>query len=338
MFSFANDYSEGACNQILENLVKTNNIQTDTYGNDQFSMHAIELIKKEVGNNNIDVHFVPGGTPTNVLGICLLKSYEAVIAAETGHINTHETGAVEATGHKIIQVNGTDGKINANQIEETVLSFTDEHVVKPRMVFISDSTELGTIYTKQELTEISNMCKKHNLYLYLDGARLGSALVSKENDLSLKDICELTDIFYIGGTKNGALFGEALVISNDELKPNFRYLLKQHGSMLAKSRTVGVEFITFFENNLYYELAKNANDKAQQLKEFLLSKDIAMFADSSTNQIFPIIENSLLEKIKTKYMVTEWCKYDDNHTVIRLVCSWATKQENIDEFIKDFNN
>lgn len=338
MFSFANDYSEGACSQILENLVRSNNVQTDTYGYDEFSLHAAELIKKEVGNNNVDVHFVPGGTPTNVLGICLLRSYEGVIAAETGHINTHETGAVESTGHKIIQVKGTNGKINASQIEETVSNFTDEHVVIPRMVFISDSTELGTIYTKQELTDISNMCKKHNLYLYLDGARLGSALVSKDNDLTLQDICELTDVFYIGGTKNGALLGEALIISNDELKPNFRYLLKQHGSMLAKSRTVGVEFITFFENGLYYELAKNANDKAQQLKTFLQNKGIAMYVDSPTNQIFPIFENSLLEKIKTKYRVTEWCKYDDNHTVVRLVCSWATKQENVDEFIKDFNN
>lgn len=338
MYSFANDYSEGACKQVLDNLVRTNNVQTNSYGLDEFSNYATKLIKKEVQNNNIDVHYVPGGTPTNVLAICVLKPYEAVICAETGHINTHETGAVESTGHKIIQIKGHNGKINASQIEDTLLNFTDEHVVKPKMVFISDSTELGTIYTKAELTEISNVCKKHNLYLYLDGARIASALVSHDNDLTLKDICDLTDMFYIGGTKNGALLGEALVISNDELKPNFRYLLKQRGSMLAKSRTIGVEFITLFENGLYYELAKNANNMAQQLKCFLLGNNIRMYVDSPTNQIFPIIENSLLDKIKTKYIVTDWCKYDNEHSVVRFVCSWATKQADIDAFIYDFTN
>lgn len=336
MFLFTNDYSEGACDQVLENLRKTNYIQAPGYGLDDFCMHAQDLIRNLIGNNNADVHFIPGGTPANVLAICELKSYEAVICVETGHINTHETGAVEATGHKILQVQGTNGKIQPWQIEQVVLDHPDEHVTKPKMVFLANSTEVGTIYTKQELTDISNMCKKYGLYLYLDGARLGSALTSSQNDLTLKDIADLVDIFYIGGTKNGALLGEAMVIINDELKPNFRYLLKQHGSMLAKSRIIGIEFITLLENNLYFDLAKNANTMAQQLSAFFKENNIELYTDSPTNQVFPILENGLIEKLSTKYGFETWGKYDDNHTIVRFVCSWATKQENIDAFKEDF--
>jgi len=336
MFSFTNDYSEGACRPILENLIKTNYVQTDGYGLDLFCKHAEKMIKDIVFNENVDIHFIPGGTPANVLAISTLKSYEAVICVETGHINTHETGAVEATGHKILQVKGVKGKILPAQIEEVVLNHTDEHVVIPKMVFISNSTELGTIYTKQELAAISEMCKKYNLYLYMDGARLGSALTSKSNDLTLKDICELVDMFYIGGTKNGALLGEAMVIKNNNLKANFRWLLKQHGSMLAKARIIGIEFITLLENNLYFELANNANTMAQQLNDLFVANNIQMYIDSPTNQIFPILDNELLAKIRTKYEVGDWCKFDDNHTVVRFVCSWATKQENIDAFKADF--
>ena len=338
MFSFNNDYSEGACRPILENIIKTNYVQTPGYGLDMFCEHASELIKKEIGNNNVDVHYIPGGTPANVLAITLLKSYEAVICVETGHINTHETGAVEATGHKILQVKGTNGKIKPEQIEEVVLNHPDEHVTKPKMVFIANSTELGTVYTKQELEELYAMCKKHGLYLYMDGARLGSALMSQGNDLSLQDIAKLVDIFYIGGTKNGALLGEAMVIINDDLKPEFRYLIKQHGSMLSKARLIGVEFITFFENGLYYQLADNANKMAQQLNDLFVKHNIQLFIDSKTNQIFPILDNDLLAKIRIKYIADDWSKYNDTHTVVRFVCSWATKQENIDEFIKDFES
>lgn len=336
MFSFTNDYSEGACPEVLQNLVKTNYIQTVGYGLDEFCMHAQSLIRNMIDKPDADVHFIPGGTPANVLAICELKSYEAVICVETGHINTHETGAVESTGHKILQVKGVDGKITPQQIEDVVLEHNDEHVTKPKMVFIANSTELGTIYSKQELTDISNMCKKYGLYLYVDGARLGSALTCKENDLTLKNIADLVDIFYIGGTKNGALLGEAMVIINDELKPNFRYLLKQHGSMLAKARIIGIEFITLLENNLYFSLAKNANEMTEGLRDIFKAHNIPMYVDSPTNQIFPILENKLLEKIRTKYEVGDWCKYGDNHTVVRFVCSWATKQENIDAFRQDF--
>lgn len=336
MYSFTNDYSEGACRQVLENLVKTNYTQTVGYGLDIFCKHAEEMIRDIVDNQNVDVHFIPGGTPANVLAISTLKSYEAVICVESGHINTHETGAVESTGHKILQTKGLNGKILPQEIEDIVLTHTDEHLTMPRMVYISNSTEFGTIYSKQELVEISNMCKKHNLYLYLDGARLGSALMSKENDLNLVDITKLVDMFYIGGTKNGALLGEAMVIVNDELKPNFRYLLKQHGSMLAKARTIGIEFITLFENNLYFELANNANIMAQQLNAFFKENGINMYVESPTNQIFPILNNDLIKKLRENYSFEDWCKYDENSSVVRFVCSWATKQENVDQFKKDF--
>ncbi len=336
MFSFTNDYSEGAHKRILENLIKTNYVQTPGYGLDPYCKKAAKMIKNLIENKDVDVHFIPGGTPSNVLAISLLKSYEAVICVDTGHINTHETGAVEATGHKIITTKGIKGKIIPEAIEDIVLNHTDEHMVKPKMVFISNSTELGTIYNKQELTDIYNICKKYNLYLYLDGARLGSALMAENNDLTLKDIAKLTDIFYIGGTKNGALYGEATVVRNDELKNEFRYLIKQHCSLMAKGRVMGIEFITLFEDNLYFELADNANKMAQQLSNLFKQNKIPLYVNSTTNQIFPILENKLLAKIRTNYQVGDWCKYDNNHTVVRFVCSWATTQENIDEFKKDF--
>lgn len=336
MYSFVNDYSEGACDQVMENLMKINYVQTVGYGLDIFCLEAEKIIRNKVNNQNVDVHFIPGGTPANVLAICLLKSYEAVICADNGHINTHETGAVEATGHKILTVPGTNGKILPKQIEDIILEHNDEHLTKPKMVYISDSTEYGTIYNKQELTDIANICRKYGLYLYLDGARIGSALMAKGNDLTLEDICALCDIFYIGGTKNGALLGEAMVIRNDELKPEFRYLLKQHGSMLAKSRTIGVEFITLLENNLFFKLADNANNMAQQLNDLFKQNNIQMYIESPTNQIFPILDNKLLAKLREKYLIGDWCKYDEQHTVVRFVCSWATKQNNIDRFKQDF--
>lgn len=332
MYSFENDYSEGACSQVLKALVETNYEQVTGYGLDKYCIKASELIKKELKNNDVDIHFIPGGTPCNTLAISLLKPYEAVIACETGHINIHETGSIEAVGHKILAVPTKYGKIKPEQIEEIVLKHPDEHMVKPKMVFISNPTELGTIYSKQELTDISEMCKKHNLYLYLDGARLGSALVAETNDLSLSDICELADIFYIGGTKNGALYGEALVIKNEELKPNFRYLMKQKLSMMAKSRVMGVEFIALFTDGLYYKLAKQANFCAQALKLVLKHYGIEMYVESFTNQLFVIMEDKLLRKIKQDYIVSDWAKYDDTHTIVRFVCSWNCKKNNIKEF------
>lgn len=335
MFSFENDYSEGACPLALKALVNTNNEQLVGYGMDKYSLKAQQLIKEAVKNDNVDVHFLPGGTPCNVTTISMLRSYEAVICVETGHINVHETGGPEATGHKLITCKGVNGKITPEEIEAIVLAHQDEHVVKPKLVFISNSTEIGTIYTKKELTDISNMCHKHGLYLYLDGARLGAALVARGNDLTLKDICDLTDIFYIGGTKNGALIGEALVISNDELKPNFRNLIKQHNAMLAKGRLISTQFIALFHNDTYFANARNAVLMAQSLVKCFERQGIQMSCDSPTNQVFPIIENSLLAKIQEKYRVSVWGKYDDNHTIVRFCCSWATKLEDIKQFYRD---
>ena len=335
MFSFANDYSEGACPEILQALIKTNFKQTPGYGEDQFCEKARFLIRKQLKNNEADIHFVPGGTPANLLAISLLKPYEAVICVDTGHINTHETGAVENTGHKILTVPSHDGKINALKIEEIVAKHTDEHMVKPKMVFISNSTELGTIYHKKELTEIYDTCKKLGLYLYMDGARIANALVTPDNDLNLADISSLTDIFYIGGTKNGALLGEAFIIMNNELKTDFRYALKQKGMMLAKSRVIGIEFMTLFENGLYFNLAKNANVMAQTLRQMFIQLNIPLYVDSPTNQIFVIMSDKMLKRVKTKYAVTEWGRYDNEHMIVRIVCSWATKEENIKEFCTD---
>ncbi|MBR5341302.1 MAG: threonine aldolase [Erysipelotrichaceae bacterium] len=335
MYSFANDYSEGACPKVLNALVETNDVQAAGYGQDLFCTAAAETIRKTVGNESVDVHFISGGTPCNVLAISLLRSYEAVICVESGHINTHETGAIEATGHKIITVKGKYGKITPAEIIEVVSNHPDEHMVKPKMVFISDATELGTIYRKSELKAIYETCRKLGLYLYLDGARLGNALVATGNDLTFKDICRYTDIFYIGGTKNGALIGEAMVIRNDDLKPYFRYLIKQHCAMLSKGRIIGVQFLALLEDSTYLDNAKNANIMAQAIKYIFKQYGIPMFIDSPTNQIFPVLENRLLEKIKTKYEVTEWGKFDKNHTIVRFVCSWATKKGDVQDFYND---
>lgn len=338
MISFNNDYSEGMCQPIIDNLIKTNYVQADGYGEDIFCKHAAKIIKKTVGHDDVDVHFVPGGTPANILAISLLKPYEAVICADTGHINVHETGSIESIGHKILTAKNVDGKLLPEDIEEIVNKHTDEHMVKPRMVFITNATELGTIYSKKELQDIRDICKKHNLYLYLDGARIGNAIMSKNNDLSLKDIADLTDMFYIGGTKNGALIGEAMIIKNNNLKENFRYYMKQNGFLLAKERIIGVSFITLFENNLYFKLADKANTMAQLLKVIFKQNGFELYVDSPTNQIFPILDNELIKKIKEKYIISDWCKYDDNKTVVRFVCSWATKKEFIKEFKDDIES
>lgn len=338
MISFANDYSEGACPEVLDALIKTNYKQEVGYGLDSYCTQAQQLIKKLIGHGDVDIHFVPGGTPANILAISLLKPYEAVICVDTGHINVHETGSIEAIGHKILTVNSPDGKIRPEQIKEIVELHQDEHMVKPKMVFITNATELGTIYYKQEIKDIYETCRQLGLYLYLDGARISNALTAIGNDLNLKDICDYTDLFYIGATKNGALLGEALIIKNNLLKSNFRYLIKQKGAMLAKARIIGVQFVALLENDVYLQNAKNANIMAQALKYIFKQLGYEFYVDSPTNQIFPILNNSLLEKIKSRYIVQEWGKYDDEHTTVRLVCSWATKKADIQEFYEDLLN
>ena len=335
-YMFFNDYSEGMHPKILELMIATNLIQENGYGEDSISKQASQLIKDVTKSQNSDVHFVSGGTQANLIVLSsLLKPYESVISTSTGHINVHEAGAIEATGHRINAVDTKDGKLTVNDIKQVVESHTDEHMVKPRVVFVSNSTEVGTIYTKNELETISQYCHQNNLYLYLDGARIGSGITSKDSDLTLEDIARLVDVFYIGGTKNGALLGEAIVIPNRELQPNFRYNLKQHGALLAKGRALGVQFLALFTDGLFFELAKHANSMAEKLTNGIKELGYSFQTDSTTNQIFPILPNSVIEKLKADYGFYVWSKIGDNLSSIRLVTSWATKEEMVDEFIGD---
>lgn len=336
MISFENDYSEGTCKEILDELIKENLKQVTGYGKDPYCLKASKAIKKAIKDDKVDVHFITGGTPCNILACSLLKPYECVICASTGHINVHETGAIENTGHKCLIANSKDGKLSGKTIEEVFNKHTDEHMVKPAMVYISDSTEIGTIYTKKELIDISKTCKKLGLYLYLDGARIGSALTAKGNDLSLSDINKLCDLFYIGGTKNGALLGEAMVIKNNELKKNFRYLLKNKGFMLAKHRTVGISFYKLFEDDLYFKLAAHANKMADELRSCFKKTKTKLFANTTTNQIFVILDNETIKKLRKKYVFEDWGIIDNKHTAVRFVTSWATPKENVESFIKDY--
>ena len=335
MYSFKNDYSEGAHPRIIEALSASNFEQTEGYGEDEYSLRAAQLLKNKIGNKRADVHFLVGGTQTNLTAIsAFLRPHEAVIAADTGHISTHETGAIEATGHKVIEVKTSDGKLRKEDVQQVVEMHTDEHMVKPKMVYISDSTEVGTIYNKEELTLLSEVCRANRLYLYLDGARLGSALCAKENDLTLSDLAALTDAFYIGGTKNGALIGEALVICNNNLKEDFRFLIKQKGALLAKGRVLGVQFAELFKNDLYFELAEHANQMADLLQKEIEKMGFEFLFSSPTNQVFPIFSNEMIKKLYENYDFHIWQKVDEAHSAIRLVTSWATKKEAVIDFIE----
>lgn len=340
MYSFTNDYSEGAHKNILAALIKTNFEQTSGYGTDHFCEEAANIIKGLVGNEDSSVHFLAGGTVTNTAAIsAFLRSHEGVIAPNSGHINVHESGAIEASGHKIIQVDDTNGKLTALQVEEIAKAHYEdeekEHTVKPKMVYISNPTEEGTIYYKDEIIKLREVCDKYGMYLYIDGARLGSALTSVDNDLTLKDLGSLTDAFYIGGTKMGALFGEALVINNKDLNVDFRYHIKQNGGMLAKGRLIGVQFIELFKDNLYFEIGKHENKLANRLALGIGNLRYGFNSLSSTNQIFPILPNDILKVLSKKYSFALWDKLNDEQSVIRLCTSFATSEKIVDEFIKD---
>ncbi|MFS8130874.1 MAG: threonine aldolase family protein [Candidatus Dojkabacteria bacterium] len=334
-YSFYNDYSEGAHQSILDMLSQTNLVQEPGYGLDSISLEAIDLIKKAVVAN-VDVHFISGGTQANLTVIAsILKPYEGVIAAKTGHIAVHEAGAIESTGHKIIDVESKDGKLTPALIQVGLNESQDEHTVKAKLVFISNATELGTIYNEQELKEISEFCKEHDLYLYMDGARLASGLTSSASDLDLPKVAKYVDLFYIGGTKNGALIGEAIVIVNDELKKEFRYHLKQRGALLAKGKLLGVQFKALFTNNLYFEIAKHANVMAEKLTNGMTQLNIKFLAESTTNQIFPIFTNEQIKKLEEMYGFYVWAKVDENSSAIRLVTSWATEENFVGDFLAD---
>lgn len=334
MISFKNDYSEGALPEIMEALVKSNLESTVGYGMDEYCAKAAEKIKKRINRPNAQVHFLVGGTQANQTCIsAFLRSYEAVIGVKTAHINVHETGAIEATGHKVVAVEGADGKVTPQDIRAAVAYHEDEHMVKPKMVYISDSTEIGTIYYKKELEAISACCKELGLYLYLDGARLGSALTAEGNDLTIEDIAALTDAFYIGGTKNGALFGEAVVLNNPELQKEFRYSIKQHGGMLAKGRLLGIQFDCLFTDDLFFKAAAHANQMAMKLKKGLADCGVAFMADSVTNQQFPIFSEEETLELGRKFLFEHNGKTEDNKNIIRFCTSWATKEENVEQLI-----
>lgn len=339
MISFKNDYSEGAHERILNALIESNMEQNEGYGYDSYTSKAIELIKEKIDRNDVDIHLLVGGTQTNLTAIsAFLRSYEAVISPSTGHIAVMETGAIEATGHKVISVECKNGKLTASHIQATVDEHTNEHMVKPKLVYISNPTEIGTIYNKSELESLHNICKENNLLLYVDGARLGSALCSKYNDLSISDLARLVDVFYIGGTKSGALMGEALVICNDSLKENFKFNIKQKGGLLAKGRILGIQFMELFKDNLYFDLANHANKMSEILKDGLIEAGFEFLVESNTNQLFPILPNELIKMLEEKYLFLTWKSIDKDNSCIRLITCWATKEENVLALLKDLKS
>lgn len=336
MYSFKNDYSEGAHPRILSALAETNLVQADGYGLDVYSREAAALIRQRMQQEEADVHFLSGGTQTNLTALsAFMRPHEAAIAAHTGHILVHETGAIEATGHKIISVPSKDGKLTPGKVQEAVESHTDEHMVKPRLVYISNPTEIGSIYTKSELEALSRSCRSRRLILFVDGARLGSALTSRENDLSLADLGHLADAFYIGGTKSGALLGEALVICAEELKADFRFHMKQKGALLAKGRVLGIQFLELFRDDLYFELARHANRLAEVLRDGISREGYPFLLHSPSNQIFPILPNKVIARLEENYSFYVWEKADDAHSAIRLVTSWATREVAVLAFLED---
>ena len=339
MYSFKNDYSEGAHPQILQALLDSNMEQVEAYGQDYYTLQAIEGLKQRINRQDIDIHFLSGGTQTNLTALsAFLRPHEGVIAASTGHILVHETGAIEATGHKIYSIEVQDGKLNTAHIKAAVDIHTDEHMVKPKLVYISNPTEIGSIYSKSELQELSQFCKGQKLLLFVDGARLGCALCSEENDMTLTDLGLLTDAFYIGGTKNGALMGEALVICNELLKEDFRFHMKQKGALLAKGKVLGIQFLELFRDDLYFTLARHANAMASLLRNAISQAGFSFLTHAPANQIFPILPNELIAKLQENYSFYVWEKIDEQHSAIRLVTSWATREDAVRAFIEELNN
>lgn len=340
MIRFECDYTEGAHERILQRLLETNDEQTGGYGSDEHCEKAKAYIKKACDSENAEVHFLVGGTQTNTTVISsILRPHQGVVAAVSGHIAVHETGAIEATGHKILTVPSDDGKIRAEQVNEMYNAHWNdaapEHSVQPGMVYISQPTENGTIYTKSELEALSQVCREYNLPLFIDGARLGYGIVAYDSDVTLADIAKLCDVFYIGGTKVGALMGEAVVIINDAMKKDFRYMIKQKGGLLAKGRMLGIQFETLFEDGLYFEISKHAIEMAMLLQNGLSELGFSFQYHSTTNQQFPILPDRILKALREKYTYSFWEKADATHSTVRFCTSWATKKENIEMLIQD---
>ena len=345
MLLFHNDYNEACHPSILDKMQSTASCQMPGYGEDSVCAEAAELIRKECGDQDVAVHFLVGGTQTNLTVIAAsLRPHQAVIGAVSAHINVHETGAIEATGHKVIQLPSKDGKITVDQVRENVLNqslaMDAEHIAQPKMVYISNPTEFGTTYKLAELEALSAYCKENRLFLFVDGARLGYGLMASDNDISLADYARLCDVFYIGGTKVGAMFGEAVVISNPAIKEDFRYLMKQRGGMLAKGWLLGLQFKTLFEDGLYYKISKHADELADKIRKTLADCGYDLFVEGTTNQTFVTLPNRLLSYLDGKFTYALWEKQDPDHTTVRFCTSWATKEENVDALcnaIKEFS-
>ncbi len=340
MLSFLSDYTEGAHPKVLRRLNELNMISLPGYGEDEYCEEAKRKVKKFCGRDDLQVQFLTGGTQTNLLTIStMLRRYEAVIAAETGHINVHEAGAIEYSGHKVITLPSVNGKVSGDDLEEYMEKFygddTHDHMSIPGMVYISHPSELGTLYSKAELKKLSDVCRKYDMPLYMDGARLGYGLVSNESDLTIEDIVELCDVFYIGGTKVGALCGEALVFTKNNMPKGFVTMTKQQGAMLAKGRLVGMQFDALFTDDLYLEISRHAMKCAMELKEAFIRKGYTLYIDSPTNQQFVILSPEQLERLSKIAAFSVWEKIDSEHIAVRFVTSWATKEEDLQELIRN---
>ena len=336
MISFENDYSLGAHPKILQRLMETNMEALPGYGTDHYCKNAIKKIQEACECPKAQVYFLVGGTQTNSIIIsAMLHSYEGVIAAKTGHINTHEAGAVEYTGHKVLELPEHQGKLNAEEIRAYLKDFYEdenhEHEVFPGMVYLSWPTEYGTLYSRKELEDLSSLCGEYEIPLFLDGARLGYGLMSAEADLSLSDIARLCDVFYIGGTKIGALCGEAVVFPRGNAPKHFMTMVKQHGAMLAKGRLLGIQFDALFTDNLYLNISRNAIQMAARLKTLLHQEGLTFYLESPTNQQFVILENEIYKRLQKNVALSFWSKYDETHTVVRFATSWSTTEKDLEE-------
>ena len=335
MISFENDYNTGAHPQIMARLLETNLEPLSGYGSDPYCESARRKIREACGCPEAEVEFLTGGTQTNAAVISsMLRDYEGVIAARTGHVSIHEAGAVEFTGHKVLELSQKEGKIVPEELKSYLMGFyadeNHEHMVFPGMVYLSHPTEYGTLYTRAELEKIREICHSYKIPLFLDGARLGYGLMSRQTDLTLQDIAGLCDVFYIGGTKVGALCGEAVVFTKQNRPPHFTNSIKKRGALLAKGRLLGVQFDTLFTDGLYFKISRHAIDMAEELKEILESRKIPFYLKSPTNQQFVILENEWLKELKKDVMFSFWEQYDETHTVARFVTSWATTREDLE--------
>jgi len=343
MILFESDYNEGACPEILNRLIGTNLEQTPGYGDDPYSRRAVSLIREKCRRDDAAVYFLAGGTQTNLTLIsAALRPHQGAVSAVTGHINVHEAGAVEATGHKVLTIPSSDGKLTAEAVQSYVDAFyrdgTHTHMVQPKLVYISQPTELGTLYTLRELEDVSRVCRRNGLYLYLDGARLGYALAAGGDIPDLPAIARLTDAFYFGGTKIGTLFGEALLIMNEDLKEDFSYIMKQKGAVMAKGRVAGLSFLTLFENDLYMKYCRHAVREALRIRDAVRKLGYPLLAESRTNQQFPILPDAVLRRLEGSFSYSVIEKTDAEHTAVRFCTSWATETDAVDCLIAALQN